>query len=422
MNRIKNILDALSATNSSIDKQEILLKEKDNHLLKKVFFLAYNPAINYYIRSIPEYETAGTNTVTVCLANGLNFLETNIASRSITGHIARDAIIDLLSDMKPSDADVLKMVIAKDLRCGVSVATINKIWKDLIPTSKVMLASSDVNNIVYPAVVQPKLDGLRAHFHMMDGYCYIESRNGKQIHDRQYFYEFVKDLMEVGEIWDGEIVCVDSFENYLSRQESNGIANKAIRGTISYEEATQMRFIAWDIITKKAPYKDRLMNLALRFEHTNSFIPFKMIESVIVESMDEVDSFYQNEIKKGNEGVVVKNPNAFWEGKRSKNLVKIKEIKDCDLIVVGWEKGTGRNSHRMGNLILETSDKKLRVSVGTGFSDLQRDEKPVIGKIAAIQYNAVINKKNSSTKSLFLPRFIEYREDKTTADSLNDLI
>jgi DNA ligase-1 len=103
-------------------------------------------------------------------------------------------------------------------------------------------------------------------------------------------------------------------------------------------------------------------------------------------------------------------------------LVKIKEIKDCDLIVVGWEKGTGRNSHRMGNLILETSDKKLRVSVGTGFSDLQRDEKPVIGKIAAIQYNAVINKKNSSTKSLFLPRFIEYREDKTTADSLNDLI
>jgi hypothetical protein len=42
----------------------------------------------------------------------------------------------------------------------------------------------------------------------------------------------------------------------------------------------------------------------------------------------------------------------------------------------------------------------------------------ILGKIAAVKYNEVITSKGKDTKSLFLPVFLEIREDKDTADIL----
>jgi ATP-dependent DNA ligase len=88
-------------------------------------------------------------------------------------------------------------------------------------------------------------------------------------------------------------------------------------------------------------------------------------------------------------------------------------------MVVDWEEGTGKNKGRLGALVCETSDGVIRVNVGSGYSDEQRAEfdKKVIGKIITVRYNARIKERSGESESLFLPRFIELREDKSTAEA-----
>ena len=54
---ILDILKELEATSSRLEKEAILKREQNNALLKQVFFLAYDPFTQFYIRKIPSYVT-----------------------------------------------------------------------------------------------------------------------------------------------------------------------------------------------------------------------------------------------------------------------------------------------------------------------------------------------------------------------------
>ena len=88
---------------------------------------------------------------------------------------------------------------------------------------------------------------------------------------------------------------------------------------------------------------------------------------------------------------------------------------------VGTQPGTGKNKGLLGALICETDDGLIQTKVGTGFSDEQRKlytKDFVIGKIVELEYNMRIeSKREDKVDSLFLPRFIELREDKDTTNS-----
>ena len=114
----------------------------------------------------------------------------------------------------------------------------------------------------------------------------------------------------------------------------------------------------------------------------------------------------------------------MWKDGTSKDLVKIKAVLDADLLCVDVEEGSGKYRGKVGALVLETSCGRLRVKVGTGLSDLDR-AKPFdyyVGKVIEIQYNEFIKSKVKSTASLFLPRFIEMREDKNTVTRFEEII
>ena len=123
----------------------------------------------------------------------------------------------------------------------------------------------------------------------------------------------------------------------------------------------------------------------------------------------------------GQEGTILKDKTVGWSNSRSKLTVKFKEIKDIDLRVIGWNEGTGKNKGLLGALVCETEDGKIKVKVGTGFSDEQRKiytKDFVLGKIVELEYNMRISSGGDRDHdSLFLPRFIELREDKDIANS-----
>jgi ATP-dependent DNA ligase len=127
---------------------------------------------------------------------------------------------------------------------------------------------------------------------------------------------------------------------------------------------------------------------------------------------------FEKFLAEGQEGTILKSKDGIWEDKRSKEQIKFKGELECDLRVVDWEEGTGKNKGRLGALVCESEDGAIRVNVGSGYTDEQRNAytKTVIGKVATVKYNARIQDRGGNVESLFLPVFIELREDKDIAD------
>jgi DNA ligase-1 len=110
---------------------------------------------------------------------------------------------------------------------------------------------------------------------------------------------------------------------------------------------------------------------------------------------------------------MIKDPDAVYECKRSVSWLKQKPFIEVSLTVIETEEGTGRNEGKMGALVCEgTEDGKLiKVNVGSGFSDLDRDEFwncRVDGQVVEVRADA-ITQNQDGTYSLRFPRFLRFR-------------
>lgn len=86
-------------------------------------------------------------------------------------------------------------------------------------------------------------------------------------------------------------------------------------------------------------------------------------EEEIYERMTEV-------LKAGGEGVIVRNPAAPWTPKRTRHVLKVKNILDAEAAVVGYIAGQGKHLGRLGALMVQWEGKRFKI--GTGFDDAER--------------------------------------------------
>ena len=117
----------------------------------------------------------------------------------------------------------------------------------------------------------------------------------------------------------------------------------------------------------------------------------------------------------GYEGIMIKDPEAVYETKRSTAWLKQKPFIEVSLEVVNVEEGTGKNSGRLGALVCEGQDdgKSIAVNVGSGLSDAVRDSiwsdrDSVVGQIIEVRADA-ITQNQDGTYSLRFPRFLRFR-------------
>jgi len=438
---IYQIIQQVASTTGRNDKISILTKHKDNETLKRVLVAALDPFIQYHIRKIPPY-TPGVQKYS--LDQFIDLLNDSIVSRKVTGHAAINLLAELLSGLSEEDAKTGIMIMNKSTGAGFSEGTVNKVWKDLIPEYPCLLGKpyddKTIKAITYPAVAQIKADGMRSNFHKVDGELSILGRSGKSINLLGFLDEVflalhnAPSLGGVPYVFDGELVVLDANGKVLPRKKGNGILNKAIQGTISDEEVSRVRVRLWDCIpsddfykeTYNVKYSDRIGLLRRAISETPATELYCVIETRIVTDLQEALSYYQEAIEAGQEGIMLKNANSIWENKRSKHLIKFKAEKDCDLCIVGWNYGAvGKKWEKhLGSLICESSDGKIQVNV-TGLSDDLRNElfniDSYIGKVVAIKYNERISSDKKDVDSLYLPRIEEIREDKTEANSSDEI-
>ena len=428
---INQIFEDLAANNSRLFKIDYLKQYKDNSILRNVISLALDPFTQFYIRKIPKYETIPGSDVDLNEAiQRLYFL----SSRTYTGNKAIEFLRDILSNVSASDAKVIERIIAKDLKCGVSVATVNEIWPGLVYDYPCMLCSGYeeklVNKIPFPAYVQLKLDGMRFNAIVRSGEVEFRSRNGKEIELLGFLEDEFRTMAgDIDLVFDGELTIQQDGVT-LNRQTGNGILNKASKGTISKEEASMVHATVWDAI----PYlyfRDGYYNRKYeqRFRHVRACVNSLGSDKVShapydeVHNTDQVNELFQKYYASGEEGIILKSMEAPWENKRSKHQIKYKGELECDLVVTGVEEGRGKYQGKIGALIAESSDGLVKVSVGSGLTDdlrLSLSQEDVIGRIITVKYNARIQNKQGD-HSLFLPIFIELRSDKDAANHSKEI-
>jgi ATP-dependent DNA ligase len=420
---ILDILNELDNTASTNAKVAIIDREKNNALLKKVFAAAYNPLITYYIKQIPEYKQSSTER------NDLQFAIDELSqfsSRIVTGNAASNALANLLSTMSNDDAVVIERILQRDLRCGTSDTLASRVWPGIVPTFDVMLSHKDISGIKFPAYAQIKSDGARCHLYFDGVGGSAISRNGKSIELHGMLDNDLALLCVAGDTLDGELVCFKDGK-MMDRKTGNGIVNKAVKGTISKDEAAMIHFMCWDKVdfTSTISYDNRIHELGSRHSIESARAEFqnkiRLLPTSTVANAEEAQEFFLECRAAGEEGAMIKNMKAVWEPKRSKNIGKMKAYEEADLKIVGIEEGTGKNTGKLGAYVCETSDGLLRVNVGTGLSDIDRDNALAIGSIITVGYNEIITSKGKDKAALFLPRFICARFDKDVANAFAEL-
>ncbi len=456
--QINFILDTLRSSSSSNFKREVLKDEKDNQELKRFLIAVYNPRINYFMTKLPEYTRFLDNETTL---EGMYKLLDMLSGRKVTGSAAQELVSDFLSHSSQYIIELFELCILRDLRSNIGLTLINDAFNNLIPEVPYMRCSSLNGQIIEDFdkeesfFVQLKCDGIFSYIIVEQGKVSLSTRAGT-IWYSDKLQEELKDLPDCVLI--GEALIIED-NKALSRKIGNGLINSFIKREATLEsykdkvdkaktkaseqklliEASRkiseygntdkgLRFILWDSLSLKefsAGYSER------RYE-SRLFTTFKIIEGInclyIVDS-EEVSSVKEAQavavkvMAQGLEGVIIKKKNAKFENKTSKDMVKIKAVLDADLICTAIEEGKGKYEGKIGALVLETSCGRLQVKVGTGLKDKDR-ELPAefyLNKVVEIQYNEFIQSKSKNKASLFLPVFVEVREDKTQTTPYQEL-
>ena len=428
---IHKFFESLASNNSRNLKIEQLNANSDNEVLREVVRLALDPFTQFYIRKIPEY-TPNTGKG-ISLKFAMDSIS-DLTKRLVTGNAGIEHLRANLEALNEDDAKVLERIIAKDLKCGVDVSTANKVWKNLILEYPVMLCSPFeqklVDKILFPAYVQLKMDGMRFNAIVKNGACEFRSRNGKEILLLGNLeQEFIAMAAGVDCVFDGELlVMMPGDHQFADRQTGNGILNKANKGTISAEQAAMVHATVWDVIPYadftsgrcSTPYSTRFASLAvLTQKQSANGKKIWLVASDIVQTMQEAQVIFEDYLAKGLEGIILKDGSGVWEDKRSKTQIKFKGELECDLKIVAVEEGKGKAAGMLGAIVCESADGVVKVNVGSGFTEEHRKnywKENLVDRIVAIKYNMRIKNKQGE-ESLFLPVFIELRDDKNVADS-----
>lgn len=408
-------------------KMESLAKAvEDNVHFRDLLWRTYAGNLNYYVKKFNMPKPSGAELDDVY--NEFTALLNDLCHRKITGNMAILMVEDFARRLNERGQELVRCVFDRNLDIGLNVKNINKVVPKLLPSSSYMRCSGYDGD-----AIQKWLDAGDVIFaqEKMDGMFVVINPNSRSIRTRSGKY-FNPDLFEAvwndlkeqakGKVLHGEVITYDEQGNQNPREISNGILNSTLK---KETPLGSYKIFVWDAVdfTSEKGYKDPT-DYAQRFENllkaSNEAVVVP-VKSKIVKNMTEIQKFYHEIVSNGGEGLVIKNGKAPWENKTSKFQIKMKNETDLDLKIVGFTQGEGKFKGLIGAITCESADGLLSVNV-SGMSDTMRKDiterqNELIGTIVCVKANSIMENADSKA-SLFLPRFVELREDKTEADDI----
>ena len=427
----QDIIEKLEADNSRLAKEAVIEQAMTESLDE--FFegvkMALDPLVTFGVKQVPERND-------VLTGQGLSWenfktLADQLINRELTGHAARDAIELAMGVATTEQWNMFyRRILIKDLRCGVSEKTVNKIAKKFpqyaIPTFTCALAHDSANHekkMVGKKQIEVKLDGVRVLAICRSGKVELFSRNGKQFHNFPHIIAEIESVLERKPspydcVLDGEVMSKD-FQDLMKQvhRKDGKAATDSVLHLFDFIPLKDFLEGGWD---KPQTYRSNLVKYwVLENEDLLKHVQACEWEEVDLSTEEGNKRFVElnkTAVDGGYEGVMIKDVDAPYECKRTHSWLKAKPFIEITLKVVDVEEGTGRNAGRLGAVIVEGEDDgyNYRLNCGSGFTDSQRDEfwtqrADLIGQLIEIRADARTKSQDSETYSLRFPRFKTFR-------------
>ena len=425
----QTVIQQLEADNSRLSKEQILDMAAKEGLVE--FFeglrMALDGLYTFGVKQVPISKQDG---------QGLswdNFLELadSLRRRQLTGHAAKDAIeLAMGVATKEQWNDWYRRILIKDLRCGVSEKTVNKVLKihegiPRVPVFEVMLAHDGANHdkkIVGKKLLEPKLDGVRAvtvvDYESRTATMY--TRNGKVLDNFSHITDYLeKHMDEIGRsyVLDGEVVS-RSFQDLMKQVHRKSDVQAQDARLCLFDVVPLVEFKAGkSVMGQRRRSKFLKENFSKLFGDSGCIEIIPQIEVNLDEFLGDIEykDYNKKMVAEGFEGIMIKDPEAKYECKRSVSWLKQKPFIEVSLSITAVEEGTGRNVGRLGALVCQGVDdgKSISVNVGSGFSDGDRssyweERDTLVGQVVEVRADTVTQNQDG-TYSLRFPRFLRFR-------------
>ena len=399
LEQIQEFVDAQNATNSNTDKLNVLKKYANNEAVRNALEYTYNTFKQYGVTSANCKKNS--NLIKYGYSDLFKLLD-DLSIRFITGHTAISLVNGFVEANKKHE-DLIFSIIDRNLKTRSTTSMINKVIPGLIPTFDVALANSydekiakkvDFDDIWF---VSRKLDGCRCICIINeDGEPTYFSRAGNEFLTLKNLDAEIISLGLKNMVIDGEICMLDANGN----ENFQGIIKEIKRKDHTIENPF---FYMFDLLTMEefikkegtTPFSIRnvqLDNLFFQREFTKiDYLP----QTILID--EQMLMFHVSAAKEnGWEGLMLRK-DAPYQGKRSNDVLKVKQFYDAEYVVVDIEYAVNRvivdgkevAEMMMRNVVIE--HKGYRVQVGSGFSHEQKRfyfENPneIIGKQITVQY------------------------------------
>tara|TARA_B110000503_G_scaffold86091_1_gene131092 strand:+ start:4497 stop:5819 length:1323 start_codon:yes stop_codon:yes gene_type:complete len=427
----QDIIARLEADNSRLAKEAILNEAMEEGLDE--FFeglvMSLDKLYTFGVQKVPTKEQEGGQGLS--WANFVELAEA-LRKRELTGHAARDAI-ELAMGVATQEQwnGWYRRILIKDMRAGFGEKSVNNVAKKAkkaqykIPVFECMLAHDGANHekkIQGKKLLEKKLDGVRCltvvDFEARTVTMY--TRNGKELVNFPHIvkaFEANMDNFGRSYVFDGEVMST-SFQELMTQvhRKDNVESSDAVLNL--FDVLPLVEFKQGESMMGQRRRSNFLKaNFSQIFADAGCIIIVPQIEVDLdtMVGMVEFQDFNKQMVEQGYEGIMIKDVDAVYECKRSASWLKQKPFIEVSLEVVNVEEGTGRNIDKLGALVCSGTDdgKQITVNVGSGFSDVNRDElwacrDTLAGQVVEVRADAVTQNQDG-TYSLRFPRFLRFR-------------
>ena len=244
------------------------------------------------------------------------------------------------------------------------------------------------DKVKFPILSQPKLDGIR---------CIVKSdgmwtRTGKEIISAPHIFEGLKHIFDTRPdlILDGELYTSNTdvdFNTIISCVRKTKPTKEDLIVSKSYIE-----FWMYDMYEgEDLNYQQRRMNLhSIKQEFELNDNLYQILATYELNSFEQIQSKLSDYIAQGFEGQILRVPNAFYENKRSKSLLKHKTFHDEEFTILAINEGIGKFANKAATITIETREGvKVDCTVnGTMeyIGEVWKNKLNLIGKQATVKY------------------------------------
>ena len=387
----------MRATSSSLEKIKIL--KQQSHYIQGILEYTYNPYKQYHVTS--KTCIKNKDIIEPYFGKTIFDLLDDLNNRHVTGHAAI-GVVNYFVNKNLEYKDLIYNIIDKDLKIRTGAKVINKAFPGLIPEFNVALAQNydgkcDWNDNWYAS---RKLDGVRC-LAVVDekGECTLYSRMGKEFTTLNKVKEAIEATNIINTVFDGEICLIDKDGN----EDFQGVMKQLRRKDHQIENPTFMIFDAiykpdFDKGKSKIKLSDRLSTLRTWLHDHNSRNPnqntLRYLDQTQITDGRHFDMWGQMASDGNWEGFMLRK-DVGYEGKRSKNLLKVKTFHDAEYEVLDAEFGPmavvrdGKEKQETMLSQVWIKHKEWWVKVGSGFTQEQRikyTNENIIGKTITVQY------------------------------------